>query len=70
LEPSHEGASVILHHLGEITVRVIPYLQYQRTQSKMIPTGKRRRLNIDMGCFSTCLSPYTVAHSMQQSLPL
>lgn len=25
----------------------IPYLQYQRTQTRMISTGKRRRLNMN-----------------------
>jgi hypothetical protein len=45
-----------------LTKRISP-----ATQSKMISTEKRRRLNIDMGSSSTCLSPYTAARLMQQS---
>lgn len=36
----------LLHHLGEVA-ELIACLQYHRTHSRMISTGKRRRLKID-----------------------
>jgi hypothetical protein len=49
MNPAHDRGRIhvyaaFLHHLRQIPV-AIPDLQYQRTHTRMISTGKRRRLN-------------------------
>ena len=51
MDPAHDRRwfdldTALLHHLRQIAI-ADPYLQYQRTHTRMISTGKRRRLNMD-----------------------
>ena len=51
MHPAHDRGRVylytaLLHHLRQISI-ADPILQYQRTQTRMSSTGKRRRLNME-----------------------